>query len=242
MIRSFLDGRFENTAFCLLAPDGKEKLSRTGRAPRQVFRTGRRRGGKKASTEITVAELEKVAKEYKLKGEESSAVLQDFHSFRQALNVASGDQRLLIFVSTPVEKQEAIRKTLAPLMVDSEIIGRFHLDWAGGEVDEKWKKAIGNVDADSESEIFVIQADKFGLKGQVLDQLAGDAAAEQIKTALLESNAEFAGSEERKVYSDHVAQGRKERVHFETNIEYGEDRDGDGKIDRRGGGRRRGGR
>jgi hypothetical protein len=33
MVRSFLDGRFENTAFCILAPDGKERLSGTGRSP-----------------------------------------------------------------------------------------------------------------------------------------------------------------------------------------------------------------
>ena len=38
IVRSHLNGRFENTAFCVLAPDGETRLTRSGRGPRQVFR------------------------------------------------------------------------------------------------------------------------------------------------------------------------------------------------------------
>ncbi|MEM7014061.1 MAG: hypothetical protein AAF585_21590, partial [Verrucomicrobiota bacterium] len=44
----------------------------------------------------------------------------------------------------------------------------------------------------------------------------------------------FAQTEERKVYSDHVALGRQEGILFESGMPYGEDRDGDGEIDHRG--------
>ena len=43
MVRKFLDGRFENTAFCILAPDGETQLSGTGRGPEQALRRGRGR-------------------------------------------------------------------------------------------------------------------------------------------------------------------------------------------------------
>ena len=38
IVRSYLGGRFENTAFCILSPDGKERLTRAGRGPNHVSR------------------------------------------------------------------------------------------------------------------------------------------------------------------------------------------------------------
>ena len=56
--------------------------------------------------------------------------------------------------------------------------------------------------------------------------------AEAIRSALLASNDTFAKNEDRKIYSDHVRAGRRQRIYFENEIPYGEDRDGDGKIDK----------
>jgi len=88
----------------------------------------------------------------------------------------------------------------------------------------------------------VIQSDKFGQRGSVLKQLPVDATSQEIISALLSANESFAKNEKRKVYSDHVAEGQRKRVYFEGGVEYGEDRDGDGKIDHRGGGGRTPGR
>ena len=88
----------------------------------------------------------------------------------------------------------------------------------------------------------MIQSDKFGQTGSVLKQLPVDANSQEIISALLAANESFAKNEERKVYRDHVAEGRRKRIYFEGGVEYGEDRDGDGKIDHRGGGDRRPGR
>jgi len=233
MVRSFLDGRFENTAFCLLAPDGEERLSRTGRAPQMAFRTRRGPRGGGGEAEGTIAEMEKVAKNYKPKGDAKTPVVQDFHSFRQALNVASGDQRLLVFVATDEKNQDALRKKLSPVMGDKDIVGRFHADFFTKDSDEKWTEVVSG--AKSKSPIVIIQSDRFGQKGKVLKQLSADASESDIKAALLAANKQFADSEERKVYKDHVAEGRREGVFFKGGVEYGEDRDGDGKIDHRGG-------
>ncbi len=243
MVRSLLNGRFENTAFCLLSPDGRQRLSRSGRAPWMAFSTRRGPpGGAGGTEEVTVAAMGNVVKRYKPKGDARTPVVQDFHSFRQALNVASGDQRLLLFVSAPVGDQVEIRKKLRPVMGDARIVGRFHVDFLGKKGDEKWEQAIKGIRSRTKSTIFVIQSDKFGQTGSVLKQLPVDANSQEIISALLAANESFAKNEERKVYRDHVAEGRRKRIYFEGGVEYGEDRDGDGKIDHRGGGGRRPGR
>ncbi len=236
MVRSLLNGRFENTAFCLLAPDGKERLSRSGRAPEHSFS---RRGPRSNSAEaegVTVAAMEKVARKYEARGDASETVVQDFHSFRQALNVASGDQRLLLFVAAPQKDLASTARTLAPVMVDPRIIGRFHVDLIGDKGDEKWMDMVSDAEPSFGPSIYIIQSDKFGQTGTALKQLPANTNGDQIKSALLAANKTFASQEQRKVYSQHVSDGRRQGVYFEGGVEYGEDRDGDGKIDRRRGG------
>ncbi|HCQ31933.1 MAG TPA: hypothetical protein DIV54_00440 [Verrucomicrobiales bacterium] len=239
MVRSFLDGRFENTAFCLLAPDGETRLSGTGRSPSQGLRQGRgNRGPGRGRRESGVVEaMNEVAKKFRPRGSGEGALVQDFHSFRQGLNVASGDQRLLVFVVAAKEDREGIRMGLRSLMSDKEIVGKFHADFADEKSDSKWRSAVKG--ERGSTGIFVIRADAFGQTGTVVDQLPVDAKPEDLKKALLEANTSFAETEKRKVYSEHVAAGRRARVHFENGMPYGEDRDGDGVIDHRGG---RGGR
>jgi hypothetical protein len=237
MVRSLLDGRFENTAFCLLAPDGKERLSRGGRSPWMAFsRKGPRGVGAGDLEEVTVAAMERVAKAYKPQRDLTTPVVQDFHSFRQALNVAAGDQRLLLYVLAPAVAQRQIRKKLSKVMGDPEIVGRFHIDFIGQKGDEQWASTISGVKSNvakskAESAMFVIQSGQFGQTGSVLKQLSADATAKEIKYSLLSANESFAKQEERKVYSEHVAKGRREGVYFEGGVEYGEDRNGNGKID-----------
>ena len=68
--------------------------------------------------------------------------------------------------------------------------------------------------------------------GAIIDKLPISTSSKKIKTALLAANQKFAKSEKRKVYSQHVVQGRRKGIYFENEIPYGEDRDGDGKIDK----------
>ena len=236
MVRSFLDGRFENTAFCLLAPDGETRLSGTGRSPSQGLRQ-RRGPGRGRGDNGVVEAMEKVAKKFRAKGTKEGAILQDFHSFRQGLNVASGDQRLLIFVVATENDRKTLGTDLRDLMSDKEIIGKFHMDFADEEPDSQWRDAVKGERGNTG--IFVIRANAFGQTGSVMEQLPVDATPEELKNALLEANTSFAKTEKRKVYSEHVAAGRRARVHFENGMPYGEDRDGDGVIDHRAG---RGGR
>jgi hypothetical protein len=235
MVRSFLNGRFENTAFCLLAPDGVERLSGTGRSPAMGLRAGRRGGRGAGGNDLVVDAMKGIAGKYSTKGKSDEIVVQDFHTFKQSLNVASGDQRLLLYVVAPESEREGLRKSLRPVLSDRDVIGRFHTDFAGEESDADWRKVIDG--ATSKAGLFIIRSDKFGQKGSVMAGLPLDAESKEIKSALLSANAKFAKSETRKVYSEHVSEGRRQQVYFENAMPYGEDRDGDGEIDHKGRGR-----
>lgn len=232
MVRSFLNGRFENTAFCVLAPNGEKRLSGTGRSPNQGLSTSRG-PGRQTDDSTVIERMNEIADDFRQRGDEKEAVVQDFNSFRQALNVASGDQRLLVFVAAGKSQIPAAELTLRPVMTDAAIIGRFHVDLADAKTDADWAKVIKKESA--RNGFVIIQADDFGMAGTVLEQLPITASADQVKAALLRANLKFAESEQRKVYSEHVSIGRREGIFFENGMPYGEDRDGDGEIDHRGG-------
>lgn len=218
MVRSLLNGTFQNTAFVVYAPDGKTKLTRSGRSPKHAFGAD------------TVAEMETISEKFKVKGDTKDAVLQDFHSFKQSLNVASADQRLLLLTSAPTSKEKSALKEVQTVFVDKEIQGRFHFDTLS-KTDKDWRKTVTGEKADSG--FFIVQSGTYGMEGKVLKELPINSSAEVIKKALLEANADFAESEVRKNYNEHVKEGFKEGIEFENTMPPGEDRDGDGVIDKK---------
>lgn len=220
MVRSLLGGSFANTAFCVFDPDGRERLSRSGRGPNIL--AGRRSDGGVATT---IREMAKIASRYEAV-ETGDALLQDFDTFRQALNVASADQRLLIVVSTG---DKLAKQNLRSVLADESLVGRFHVDLVD-EHDDSWSEAIqGDED---EPGFVIVRSGQFGLEGEVMQQLPKTASVEQLQRALSSSNDRFASLEERKDYAEHVTAGLREGIFFENEIPYGEDRDGDGEIDR----------
>ena len=224
-VRTFLHGRFENSAFCLLSPDGQDWLSKAGRGPEMVL--GR-------SSSFSVERMEIIATLYPATADVKQAEVQDFHSVRQALNVASADQRVLVVVNGPSGQIASLRKSLRSVASDERILGRVHIDF---EENDEWRKTVtGLKDGPS---IVVIRPGEFGMEGTAMHQLPLNAGHVEIITALLAANTEFATTTDKKVYSGHVAKGQDLGIYFEGGVPYGEDRDGDGQIDR---GRPRGGR
>lgn len=228
MVREFLNGRFANTAFCVLSPDGKKRLSEAGRSPSQGFGLGR--AAPKGQNEAILTSMEKISAKYPAQGQSSQAVIQDFHSFKQALNIASGDQRLLVFVVASNNDRERLKISMQQVANHPDVIGRYHFDFAD-QVDAKWSAAI---EGDQKKiGIFIIQAGKFGLEGKVVAELPLDTEPEKIRAVLAKENEKFAKTEQRKNYAAHVSEGRREGVSYQDNMPWGEDRDGDGQIDER---------
>tara|TARA_B110000879_G_scaffold210568_1_gene300972 strand:+ start:2718 stop:3560 length:843 start_codon:yes stop_codon:yes gene_type:complete len=234
MVREFLNGKFENTAFCILKPDGKTRLSGTGRSPQMAFRTGGRSQSNDPNQEEnnkkTIAEMDKISAKYTSKASDAGAVVQDFHTFKQALNIASGDQRLLVFTVAAQKDRAVLKKLMQKVANHPDAIGRYHYDFAD-TVDAEWSKAIK--DDKNKTGIFIIRAGEFGQDGQTVAELPLNSNANKVLDVLEKVNKDFATSEKRKVYSDHVEKGRKEGIKYEDNMPWGEDRDADGKIDER---------
>lgn len=229
MVRTLLNGRFANTAFCVFNPQGNQKLSRSGRSPNDLVP-----GRGNATDDGIMREMNRIASRFKPTNE-GEVVLQDFNSFRQALNVASADQRLLIFVNS---ENKAVEQNLRTALTDEDVIAKFHIDFADRKTDQKWSQFVRG--AGQKPGIAIIQSGKFGQDGVVIQQLAEASTSDQILTALKDCNEKFAASETRKTYSQHVQEGRRKGVYFENEIPYGEDRDGDGKVDSKKRGGRRG--
>ncbi len=223
IVRSHLNGSFANTAFCILAPDGKERLTRSGRGPRQVL-----------SGDYAEA-LEAIAAKYESRGKVSEAALPDFPSFKLALNVSAADERVLMLLAGSPNQLGEAEKRLRSLVWDPKVQGRFHhdLDTTGD-----WKEPL-SLGKDASAGIYLIKPDTFGLEGEVIEKLPLDAANDIIVRALAKANTHYAETTEKKNYSDHVAEGRRRGITIEMAMPYGEDRDGDGEIDPRGRSRRR---
>lgn len=218
IVRDLLKGSFQNTAFVVYAPDGKTKLTRSGRVPKSAF------------GDDTISEMSKIVNKYKQRGASNDAVMQDFHSFKQSLNVASADQRLLLLTVASEKQQKEALISVQQIFVDEELKGRFHFDTIG-EDEKDW---TDNIKGSKASEgFYIVRSGTFGQEGEVMGQLALDSNVESIKKALLEANSVYAKSEERKTYNQHVKEGRKKGIDYLNTMAPGEDRDGDGVIDKR---------
>ncbi|MDG2186629.1 MAG: hypothetical protein P8K79_13215 [Mariniblastus sp.] len=239
-VRALLNGAFANTAFCLFDPEGEERLSRAGRGPSMGLggRGGRGERGEQASGDAGVIQrMNQIAAKYSPKGQKEDVTLQDFNSFRQALNVASADQRLLVFLNAENSSGQPVEAELKQVFADSEVVGKFHLKLKDETMDENWSKVVQG--ATDKPGILIIRSGTFGLEGQIVEQLPISSNAKEIKSAMLNANKSFAAREDRKTYRDHVTSGRRQGIYFENEIPYGEDRDGDGKIDNQRRGRRK---
>ncbi|MEM0968156.1 MAG: hypothetical protein AAGJ31_02290 [Verrucomicrobiota bacterium] len=211
----------------MLSPDGKDWLTNAGRGPQHAL-------GEDPAVVVTA--MNRIANRYEPQGDLSQSGLQDFHSFRQALNVASADQRVLLLIAGTEEELASQQERLRPLGAHSDLIGRFHTDQ---ETTTAWREPLGASDS-QESGFYLIHSGEFGLKGEIVAELPLDAPLPELIAAMDQARTAYASGTEKKVYRDHVAKGRKVGAYFESAVPYGEDRDGDGEIDHRGGGKGKG--
>lgn len=236
MVRQLLKGKFENTSFVIFNPQGTRQLTRAARGPAQAMGRG---PANQAKDDEVIKQMNRIAGQYRSTGKAAETKLQDFNSLRQALNVASADQRLLVFVNSPDKYRKDVEKKLKSVFADEEVMGKFHLNFADEKTDKGWTKVING--AKDKPSIMIVRSSQFGLDGSSVKQLSLSDSEKEIKSALLKANATFAKVEERKDYQSHVRAGKRQRVYFENEIPYGEDHNGDGKADGRGAQRAGGG-
>ena len=189
----------ENTAFCLLAPDGKKKLSRAARGTEQVY----------ADAAAMAADMRRVVGQYSPKAALTSLPLMA--NPRLALDVAAADGLpLVVIVGKDTGTRQRSHDRLAKLAWTQEFLGRFV--YAEAFV----KDVLGVPGITVDSGVVVIAPDKFGQKGSVLRQVDAsatvDALAEAMRTAMAEYQAPA------KTFQTHVREGQRQGVFWETRV------------------------
>ena len=228
-VRELLGGRFENTAFALMDPDGETMLTRRGsRSPTMTF----------GSAAGTVRAMENFSRRYEAKDSESLPLPQDFHSLRQALNVSSADQRPLIVIASTEEKADQCREKIRELFSHPELIGRFHYDFLTSPAESSGMKGL-SIPVIGDAMLHVVYTDEFGLSGELKATYSMEKSADDLIRIMKNVHKHFALHTELKEYRSHVTKGIRLNINYQNEMPYGEDRDGDGQIDSRQSNRRR---
>ena len=164
-------GEVENTTFALLAPDGKTRLSRTGRSARNVF----------ADAADMATAMKKIAVSYPANAAEDAKVppLPVTLDARLGVDVAASDGQLLVAVLAKDEKSRSgLEANLSKLAWSKDFIGKFAFASASKESD------FIRVDRIKGEGILIIEPDTFGQSGKVVKQPAPDAKLEEVSAAL----------------------------------------------------------
>lgn len=197
------NGDLENTVFCILSPDAKQRLSRASRGTGQVY--GIPKNMAKSMAEIAL-KYPGVASEV-----EKIPPVPYVVDLRLALNVAGCDKQPLVVVN-PAANGDAVdlEKKISAIAWSSEFLGKFIYVKVR---DQKELELVNG--AEMGSQILVVQPDNFGLKGEVLFQTA-EVSTLQLKETL--SQGVGKGKWPELSFWNHVQQGHQKGVFWETKL------------------------
>lgn len=204
LLQSFLvtfSGKLENTVFTILSPDGKKQLARASRSARQTFGDVRR----------MVQTMNRIAGEYPAKKTATlPAELPRVRSVALAVNVAACDnQPLVVLFAEDARVRQDLEKRLLPLAWKEPFLGRFI--YASASTAAELAKIEG---AKAEAGMLIVQPDRFGTKGKLLQQIGAAASQDELKKYLQKALSQYQPSD--KSFGSHVRQGQQQGIFWET--------------------------
>jgi hypothetical protein len=194
-------GQLENTTFALLAPDGKRQLVRASRSARHGF----------ADSEELAETMTRIARTFQTKAAaEAQAELPKVANVRLAVDVAACDNRPLVVLFAPDEStRQSLEERVRSLAWSQAFLGRFIY------VATSAAKDLSIIEgADARAGMLVVQADRFGLKGKVLDRARAGASAAELAVHLRQGLARYNGDD--KIFRRHVQAGHQLGMFWET--------------------------
>ena len=203
-IYSSRSGHLENTVFVMLSPDGKRKLTRSGRSPQRFYR----------GADTMASNMNRIASQYPStkKGSFQGKQLPLMKNLELALNVAAADGLPLIITLASDEKElNEINQKLVSIAWNQSIAGQFTY---ASVVDAKELKPIAGVN--QKQGILVIQPDRFGLSGKVLAQFLPGEDPKKIQSTLETVIEKF--SRIQKDHNSHVRVGIRLGIDWESEI------------------------
>lgn len=161
-------GELENTTFAILSPDGKRQLVRSGRSPDFAF----------PGIASMATTMRRISDQYSARGTSSELPLMS--DTRLAINVASCDnQPLVILRASRKERLAELKAKMSKIAWSEEFIGQFLYVTTTDSTDLKAIRGL-----QPSSEIIVVEPGQFGIDGDVLAQMKGDASEASLKEAL----------------------------------------------------------
>ena len=193
-------GELENTVFCLLAPDGRQRISRAGRGP--GFRSDRQ----------MAAEMRELARQYESRNDDRIPRLPQLKNVRLGLNVARCDNLpLLVCLANSQEALVKMHRQLAPLAFSPELAGR--LIYASSTEPAELKAVRGTI---PESGFLVIDPGTFGVDGELETTMAAGATTAELSEQLRGLVTRF--DRRQRQHHQHVREGRRKGLDWETEI------------------------
>jgi hypothetical protein len=195
-------GELENTTFTILSPDASRSLVRASRSMGDSLHNVR---------EATEA-MNRIAQLYAGQLGEGLPELPKIPNVRLALDVAACDNRPLVVVATKdAAKGKALEEALRKLAWSKEFLGQ--LVYAPTSPPDQLKAVEGAADREG---LFVIQPDRYGLKGRTLAWVGLDAKPEALAETLRRGARQFQSLDE--PFGEHIQEGKKAGVFWETRI------------------------
>lgn len=201
-------GDLENTTFAILAPDGRKKLTRTGRAPFHEYRDARR----------MATGMNEIAKRYDVHSDVNvkDAPLPIADSLDIGLNISSADVLpMIVIVANQESELKALHDKVRPLAWSDDLIGQFTYAQV---TDPKQLKPLTGIEGPREelTGILVVKPGQFGLSGKVLGQFDTNIDSSSLNHKLMQIVQTFERIE--KVRRTHIQQGIQVGVEWDSAI------------------------
>lgn len=196
-------GQLENTTFAILSSDGRRTLTRPGRSPKRMYRSG-----------DDLAETMKKIAGRRAQGSRNTKLhpLPKMATVRLALNVAACDGLpLVVILAKDSAASKKLETRVAKLAWSKEFAGRFVYGSTRSGSDLKAIK-----DAGTKSGILVVQPGAFGSDGKVLVRTGTTATDSALKKVLANGLAKHQALS--KDIRSHIRRGQREGVHWKTQI------------------------
>ena len=214
VLKSIFAGRnnnLENTVFAILGPDGKHRLTQTGRSAGWAF------GESEEAPAIMGQTMERLARRYARKGAKYQAklALPTHANFGLALNVAACDSRPLIVGFHPNKSGlEKLAGQLRDVAWDKEFAGRCEYVLVTDPEELKPVRSLGEKPAPG---TYVIRPGIFGEFGRVLGAIPAAAKPDELLAQVKIADSKFKAAVKRE-QRDHTRLGAQMGVHWKTAI------------------------
>lgn len=193
-----------NFGFCILSPDGRQKLRRSDRGPNFVY----------ANSAAMAADLRKISAQYRSKttGNESKPKLPQMKDVRLGINVASCDGLpAVVVVGKNQQEVDQYKAKLSGVIWGEDLAGKFIYSSTSNSNDLRIVSG-----AAAKTGILIIRPDTFGIKGQLITAIDPNVSDEELKTSLAYAANTFRRNS--KTHGTHVRNGRRTDTFWETEV------------------------